>query len=126
MAAGEPRKRLLLGRGMRLKQAREFARVRREGRRLMCGCFIANWQTLPPGSTMHLGVITTKKLGNAVVRARARRLLRETFRLHQHDLARPVDLVLVAQRTIVGKGLAVVEVAFMEMLRKAGLLKKTE
>jgi ribonuclease P protein component len=109
---------------MRLKQARDFARVRREGRRLACGCFIANWQILPPGSPTHLGVITAKKLGNAVVRTRARRLLREVFRLHQHDLAQPVDLVLVAQPPLVGKGMPVVEEAFMGMLRKARLLKQ--
>ena len=101
---GQPQPRRLMGRAMRLKQARDFERVRREGRRLACGCFIANWQVLPPGAAMHLGVITAKKLGNAVVRARARRLLREVFRLHQHDFARPVDLVLVAQGPIVGKG----------------------
>jgi ribonuclease P protein component len=123
MAADEPRKRCLLGRDMRLKQARDFARVRRDGRRLACGPFIANWRVLPPGSPTRLGVITAKKLGNAVARARARRLLREVFRLHQHDLARPVDLVLVAQRPLVGEGMPLVEETFMTMLRKAGLLK---
>ncbi|HXC98469.1 MAG TPA: ribonuclease P protein component [Verrucomicrobiae bacterium] len=121
--AGEPLPRRRLGRRMRLKQSRDFARVRRLGRRQPCGCFIANWQVLPPGSPTHLGVITAKAIGNAVVRARARRLLREVFRLHQHDLAQPVDFVLVAQRSIVGKQLGGVEEVFMAMLRKSGLLK---
>ena len=121
MSAGTPR--LLLGSRMRLKQARDFARVRREGRRIVCGCLIANWQVLPPGSPVRIGVITTRKLGNAPVRARARRLLREVFRLHQHDLAQPVDLVLVAQRTIVGKGLAAVESDLLAALRRGGILK---
>jgi ribonuclease P protein component len=120
--AGES-KRLRFGREMRLKQSREFARVRQEGRRMACGCFIANWRVLPPGSMMRLGVITAKKLGGAVVRTRARRLLREVFRLHQHELAQPVELVLVAQRTIVGMGLANVEEAFLGMLRRGRLLK---
>jgi ribonuclease P protein component len=123
MAEEPPTARRRFGRQMRLKQSRDFARVRRDGVRLPCGCFIANWRLLPPGTGMRLGVITAKKLGNAVVRARARRLLREAFRLHQHDFARPVDLVLVAQRPIVGQGMPVVEAAFMTMLRKARLLK---
>ncbi|MDB6122300.1 MAG: ribonuclease protein component [Pedosphaera sp.] len=122
--SAEPQQRCLLGRKMHLKQSRDFARVRKEGRRLVQGCLIANWQVLPTGAPMHLGVITTKKLGNAVVRARARRLLREAFRLHQHDLTVPVDLVLVAQRTIVGKGFATVEGDFLAVLRKARLLKE--
>jgi ribonuclease P protein component len=121
--AGGPQARLPLGRRMRLKQSRDFARVRRQGRRMPCGCFIANWHTLPSGSAMRLGVITAKSLGNAVIRARARRLLRETFRLHQHDFAQPVELVLVAQKQILGRGLADVEAAFLAMLRKAGLTK---
>jgi ribonuclease P protein component len=121
--AGELPLRRRFGRGMRLKQNREFNRVRQQGRRLACGCFIANWQALPAGSATRLGVITARSLGNAVTRARARRLLREVFRLHQHDLAQPVDLVLVGQRSIVGTRLASVEVAFMDMLRKSGLLK---
>jgi ribonuclease P protein component len=118
---GTPR--LPLGSRMRLKQTRDFARVRREGRRIVNGCLIANWQVLQPGSPSRVGVITTKKLGNAVIRARARRLLREVFRLHQHDLTQPVDLVLVAQRTIVEKGLAAVETDLLAALRRGGILK---
>ena len=121
--AGEPPPRCRFGRAMRLKQGRDFLRVRQQGRRLGCGCFIANWQVLPAGSPTHLGVITAKAIGNAVARARARRLLREVFRLHQHDLAQPVDFVLVAQRSIAGKQLGAVEETFMAMLRKSGLLK---
>ena len=90
---------------------------------MSCGCFIANWRVLPPGSPTRLGVITAKKLGNAVIRSRARRLLREAFRLHQHEFAQPVELVLVAQRIMVGKGLAAVEDALMTLLRKSGLSK---
>ena len=115
--------RFTFGREQRLKQARDFSRTRQEGRRLVCGCLIANWRVLPPESTARLGIITTKKLGNAVVRARARRLLREAYRRHQHDFNQPVDLVLVAQRGILEKGFATVECDFMSALRRAGLIK---
>lgn len=121
MASASPR--LQFGRRMRVKRARDFARIRQQGRRLAGGCLVANWQVLPAGSPVRLGVITTRKLGNAVIRARARRLLREAFRLHQHDLAQPVDLVLVAQRSILGKNLAVVEHDLLATLRRGGALK---
>jgi ribonuclease P protein component len=121
--AGEPRTRCRFGRAMRLKQGRDFLRIRQHGRRLPCGCFIANWQVLPDGSATRLGVITSKAIGNAVVRARARRLLREAFRRHQHDLARPVDLVLVAQRSLPAMEFAAVEQAYKNMLAKTGLLR---
>ena len=122
MTAQQPKRRGF-GRAMRLKQGRDFLRVRRLGRRLPCGCFIANWQVLPAGSASRLGVITAKTIGNAVIRARARRLLREVFRLHQHDLTQPVDLVLVAQRGIVGRDFAAVEKPFAAMLRQSGLTR---
>ena len=61
--------------------------------------------------------------GNAVVRGRARRLLREAFRLHQHDLAHPLDLVLVARHSITNKKFSGVEKDFLTTLRRAGLLK---
>ncbi len=123
MGEGTP-ERLGFDRGMRLKQGRDFARVRREGQRLVNGCLIANWRSLPAGSGSRLGVVTAGKLGGAVLRSRARRLLRESFRVHQRDLALAVELVLVARQSIVGKRFAEVERDFVAALRKAGLMKR--
>jgi ribonuclease P protein component len=123
--AAEPPLRLRFGRLARLKQGRDFSRLRQAGQRLAVGCLVANWQTLPPAAPARLGVITSGKIGNAVIRSRARRLLREAFRLHQHDLAKPLDLVLVARASIVGKGLAEVERDYLTTLRRARLLKGT-
>ena len=125
MAAQTPH-RLQFPRAARIKQRRDFARARQAGERWVAGCLIANWQRLPTGSASRLGVVTAGKIGGAVQRSRARRLLRETFRLHQHDLAAPVDLVLVARPSIVGKGFAAVERDFLATLRKARLLKPAE
>jgi ribonuclease P protein component len=122
MPAEPPR--LKFGRAMRIKQGRDFSRVRQDGQRLVLGCMIANWRKLPAESSHRLGVVTSGKIGNAVIRNRARRLLREAFRQHQHDFTQPVDLVLVARASIVGKGFADVEKDFLTILRKAGLLAK--
>jgi ribonuclease P protein component len=109
----------LFPRSRRLKQPGEFARARARGQRLVCGCLIANVLPRPGTQTARLGVVTSKKVGNAVVRSRARRLLRETFRLHQHELGGPVDLVLIARPSIAGKKFAEVEKDFLRMLRLA-------
>ena len=90
---------------------------------MVTGCLIANWRRLPASAPTRLGVITSRKIGEAVVRNRARRLLREAFRLHQHDLTPALDLVLVARPSIAGKPFAAVEKDFLTTLRKAGLLK---
>jgi ribonuclease P protein component len=121
--ASPMRPRLRFGRAARIKQGHDFARLRQEGQRATQGCLIANWYRLPAEASSRLGVITAWRIGNAVVRSRARRLLRESFRLHQHELAQPLELVLVARPSIVGKGLAEVERDFLTTLRKTGLLK---
>jgi ribonuclease P protein component len=115
-------KRLRLGRKSRLAQSRDFARVRQSGQRLVLGCLIANWNRLPEGSAPKLGIVTSKKIGGAVQRSRARRLLRESFRRHQHEFTQPVELVLVARNSIAGRPLALVEKDFLAALRRASLL----
>jgi ribonuclease P protein component len=120
---GDRLQRFRFGRAARIKQGRDFLRVRQKGERLANGCLIANWQRLPPDSPSRLGVITPGKIGKASARTRARRLLRETFRVHQHDLAASVDLVLVARHSIIGKNFGAVERDFLTTLGRAGLLK---
>ena len=122
MTAESP-KRLRLNRGSRLAQSRDFARVRQQGQRLMLGCLIANWNKLPDGALPKLGVVTSKKIGDAAERSRARRLLRESFRQHQHEFVQPVELVLVARNSIAGKSFAEVENDFIAVLKRVGLLK---
>ena len=124
MPAESP-KRLRLNRASRLAQSRDFARVRQQGERLAQGCLIANWNNLPDGGKPKLGVVTSQKIGGAVERSRARRLLRESFRRHQHEFAQPVELVLVARNSIAGKNFAEVEKDFLAALNRAGILKMT-
>jgi len=108
----------------RLKQGRDFARAKAQGRRLVQGCLILNWVALPAGTVSRVGVITGRRLGKAVVRTRARRLLREAFRLHHPHLTQPVDLVLVARPSIVGKRLAEVARDYLTALRRAQLYRE--
>jgi ribonuclease P protein component len=122
MHAGAPI-RLRLGRKQRLLQNRDFMRVRQQGQRLAVGCVIANWQLPPAGAGPRLGVVTSKKIGNAVARNRARRWLRESFRRHQHELVPSVELVLVARPSIAGCDYARVEKDFLTSVRRAGLFK---
>ncbi len=121
MAVPTPR-RLRFRRAAHLKRGRDFRRIRQAGERRVSGCLIANWQRLPADTASRLGVISASRIGGAVVRSRARRLLREVFRLHQRDLAGPVDLVLVARPSITGRKFAEVERDYLAALRHAGLL----
>jgi ribonuclease P protein component len=121
MSATPPARRTL-GRRSRIKQGRDFLKVRQGGQRLVKGCLIANWLRLPEDTHSRLGVVVSKKVGDSVRRSRAKRLLRESFRIHQHELRQPVDLVLVARPSIANRAFAEVEKDFLTTLRQAGLL----
>src|SRR5262249_25815701 len=114
---------LRFSRTMRLQQSREFAAVRSQGQRAAKGCLAMNWLPMAKVGSSKVGVITSRKLGKANARSRARRLMREAFRRHQHNVRGPVSLVLIARHSIVGKKLADVERDFLFLLRQANLLK---
>ena len=123
MALDQP-SRYRLSQAMRLRRSSEFATVKFQGQRLACGCLVINWREMPSGSKTRLGVITSRKVGISVARSRARRLLREVFRLHQHDLRVPVEVVLVARSSMANKVFASVERDYMKALRQANLIKR--
>lgn len=117
-----PAARLGLPRSRRLHDRRIFLRAREAGRRLVVGCLIVN--CLPaPGPDSLVGLVVSRKVGGAVVRNRARRLLRESFRGNQHRLADPHHVILVARPSIAARDFARVEADYLEALRRLGLLK---
>jgi ribonuclease P protein component len=121
-------RRLQLSPAQRLKRSWEFGRTRLEGQRLVKGCLILNWRVADAVQGQEgprLGVVTSRKIGNAIVRSRARRLLREAFRRHQHDFARPLDIVLVARQSIANKDYAQVERDFVSAARQSKLMRES-
>ncbi len=54
---------------------------------------------LPNGLAAHrLGIIASKKIGNACVRNKAKRKIREAFRRIKQNLSTPGDIVVIAGR----------------------------
>jgi len=104
-------------RRLRLRTAAEFDAVFKRGRRFGGRLFLL--VALPNRSGRdRLGLAVSRRVGGAVERNRARRLLREGFR--RAPRPRPVgfDLVAVAQPEIVACGQAEVDRELRERLRR--------
>ena len=69
-----------------------------------------------------LGITVTRKVGNAVVRNRIKRLVREVFRQHRARLPPGLDIVWVAKQQAAGASFAEVLDDFEALLRRSELV----
>ncbi len=84
----------------RLKRRAEFLRVAARGRKAPTAGLVLQALARPDNAPVRLGFTVTKKVGNAVIRNRTRRRLREAARLLLRDHpAAGADLVLVGRDT---------------------------
>jgi ribonuclease P protein component len=109
---------------VRIQASSDFRNNKENGERLAKGCLLANWQISPTNSSSRLGVVTSRHLGKAVIRNRARRLIRECFRLHKKNFIRKIDLILIARKSIAKYSFHDVEKDFIKLLKKCDLLSK--
>ncbi len=81
---------------VRLTKRSEFLTLSREGRKVHTSHFIVLARINDAGEK-RLGITVTTRVGNAVVRNRIKRLVREFFRRHRERIARPEDIVVIAK-----------------------------
>ena len=95
------------GRADRILTSREYREIGRHGRRVTSDCFVILMARGDVGR--RVGITVSKKVGNAVVRNRVKRGIREWFRRSRAQLRARVDLVIIAKpaaRRLRGRELA--------------------
>jgi ribonuclease P protein component len=112
-------------RRFRLRKNSDFHRVRTEGRSwahpLVVLCALRN-----DLGHSRFGFSVSKRVGGAVVRNRAKRLMREATRLRQVMIADGWDVVIIARQPIREANFYQVDRAVGQLLRRARLLKTSE
>ena len=93
----------------RLTKRPEFQKVLAEGEKKRIGRLCTVF-SLPNGlNRKRLGIIASKKVGNAVARNRVKRSIRETFRQMRHRMTPAVDIVVISGKEMVAESYKVID-----------------
>jgi ribonuclease P protein component len=98
----------------RIRRHAEFQRVYERGVKVhgrYCSMFV-----LPNDGVGRLGITATRKIGGAVRRNRAKRLIREVFRRNKIDR---FDVVVIARRELADASLTVLEREYRTLLERS-------
>lgn len=68
--------------------------------------------------------LASKKVGKSVIRNRARRLMKESYRTLEKDMPIGYDFIFIARKTIVNLKCADVKKSIEAAIRKSGIMKK--
>ena len=81
---------------------------------------------LRPSQQARIGIIVSKKLGNAVQRNRCKRRLKEAFRINRHLLKDSADCIFCPKDIEVFKDYSMAGAAFLNLIKKAKILKESK
>jgi ribonuclease P protein component len=105
-------------RSFRLTRSEDFKRVRRDGKSYAHPLVVLIVQSSPQ-PRLRVGVAAGKSVGTAVVRNRAKRLLREAMRILLPRLTSNLDLILIARPALASASLAEVQSALLQLFLRA-------
>jgi ribonuclease P protein component len=86
-----------------LRDKRDFDRLYKKGAKIHGKYLVVIFAKNGKGSTRK-AFLASKKVGNAVARNRARRLMKESYRLLSPNLKPGYDILFIARNTIVERG----------------------
>lgn len=100
-----------------IRKRSDFLRIQKQGSRqhqkYLMVVFLAN-----VGQNARLGIVATTKIGNAVVRNRAKRLVREAFRRNQEKFSSRFDFVVILLKGINKATQAEIDLQMISAVRK--------
>ena len=114
-----------MGKTEKIRENYIFRRLYRRGKSEVSPCVVLYWQKVRGRSTNRIGITATKKIGGAVSRNRARRVINESYRLLEPNLATGYDFVIVARQKACKVKMQTVSADLTRLLSKIGGIKTT-
>jgi ribonuclease P protein component len=116
------RTRFKFPRASRLSRTSEFRLVKASGKswtgKHLVIAILAQGSEIAP----RIGIITSKRIGNAVCRNQVRRRIREIFRLNQHRVQRGFWLVIIARASSATATFVELERDWLRLIERASIL----
>ena len=105
-----------------LKKNSDFRRLYSRGKSAVTPYMVVYCRRSPLDHN-RVGYTVSTKIGNAVTRNRARRRLREIYRLNLPSMKKGYDIVVVARKRCVEAKYSKVEVGFIKACTELGLIE---
>ena len=106
----------------RLRNRRAFRFVYEEGK-FVANYLIAIHYVPKPVAKHRIGFTAGKRLGNAVLRNRCKRRLKEQYRLNKHLIPDGIDLIVVARKALVKCEWEQIGAAFRDVISRIKVKK---
>ncbi len=107
----------------RLRDRADFTRVYRYGRSFANHQLVLYVFNRPQVDRFRVGVSASKKIGNAVMRNRMRRMIKEIVRLQSDRVVDHVDLIFIVRKGATTMNYEQLSKSVHHVLRKASVLK---
>ena len=107
----------------RLKRHGEFASVKAEGTGQKGRYVVVNVRRTGDGNPSRCGIVTGRRIGNAVRRNRVRRRLREIIRREGDRIASGIQLVIIARQHSTQATMNELKEDWASCARRAGILR---
>ena len=118
----EGRQRFRFPRSARLTRASEFRQVKQDGKSFTGKYLVLAVLRQPGEPFVRAGLVTSRRVGPAVVRNRVRRRLREVYRLNRSRICPGWWLVMIARVSASSASLAQLEQDWLRLAGRASIL----
>lgn len=108
---------------LRLTRREDFNKVYRHGKSAANQQYVIYCLPNPRIERFRMGVSVSKKLGNAVVRNRLRRVVKEIVRLQSERIRSHYDFIVIARKPVADMDYREMEKSLLHALKRAQLLR---